>query len=111
VPISGFAALQVVRDNGQVQPGQRRRILSSTPRQEDLQTLRELLKAGKVTPLIDRTFPLAEVPRPSGRWCKATEAARSSSLGEAPRVTVRTDQAVRRPAHREQPGEPRPGGA
>jgi NADPH:quinone reductase-like Zn-dependent oxidoreductase len=63
VPISGFAALQVVRDNGQVQPGQRRRILSSTPRQEDLQTLRELLEAGKVTPLIDRTFPLAEVPQ------------------------------------------------
>ena len=63
VPISGFAALQVVRDNGQVQPGQRRRILSSTPRQEDLQTLRELLEDGKVTPLIDRTFPLAEVPQ------------------------------------------------
>ena len=62
MPISGFAALQVVRDNGQVQPGQRRRILSSTPRQEDLQTLRELLEAGKLTPMIGRTYPLAEVP-------------------------------------------------
>jgi NADPH:quinone reductase-like Zn-dependent oxidoreductase len=42
--------------------GQRLRMLSSTPRQEDLQTLRELLEAGKVTPVIDRTYPLVEVP-------------------------------------------------
>jgi NADPH:quinone reductase-like Zn-dependent oxidoreductase len=42
--------------------GQRLRMLSSTPRQEDLQTLRELIEAGKVTPVIDRTYPLVEVP-------------------------------------------------
>jgi NADPH:quinone reductase-like Zn-dependent oxidoreductase len=42
--------------------GQRLRMLASTPRQADLQTLRELLEAGKVTPVIDRTFPLGEVP-------------------------------------------------
>jgi NADPH:quinone reductase-like Zn-dependent oxidoreductase len=42
--------------------GQRLRMLSSTPRQDDLQTLRELIEAGKVTPLIDRTFPLPETP-------------------------------------------------
>jgi NADPH:quinone reductase-like Zn-dependent oxidoreductase len=42
--------------------GQRLRMLSSKPRQEDLQTLRELIEAGKVTPLIDRTYPLREVP-------------------------------------------------
>jgi NADPH:quinone reductase-like Zn-dependent oxidoreductase len=42
--------------------GQRLRMLSSNPRQEDLQTLRELIEAGKVTPVVDRTFPLAEVP-------------------------------------------------
>ena len=42
--------------------GQRLRMLGSKPRQDDLQTLRELLEAGKVTPLIDRTFPLREVP-------------------------------------------------
>jgi NADPH:quinone reductase-like Zn-dependent oxidoreductase len=42
--------------------GQRLRMLSSTPRQEDLQTLRELVQAGKVTPVIDRTYPLAQVP-------------------------------------------------
>jgi NADPH:quinone reductase-like Zn-dependent oxidoreductase len=42
--------------------GQRLRMLSSTPRQQDLQALRELLAAGKVTPVIDRTYPLGEVP-------------------------------------------------
>jgi NADPH:quinone reductase-like Zn-dependent oxidoreductase len=42
--------------------GQRLRMLSSKPRQEDLQTLRELIEAGKVTPVIDRTYPLREVP-------------------------------------------------
>jgi NADPH:quinone reductase-like Zn-dependent oxidoreductase len=42
--------------------GQRLRMLSSKPRQQDLQTLRELIEAGKVTPVIDRTYPLREVP-------------------------------------------------
>ncbi len=42
--------------------GQRLRMLSSKPRQEDLQRLRELIEAGKVTPLLDRTFPLREAP-------------------------------------------------
>jgi NADPH:quinone reductase-like Zn-dependent oxidoreductase len=42
--------------------GQRLRMLASKPRQEDLQTLRELIEAGKLTPVIDRTYPLAEVP-------------------------------------------------
>jgi NADPH:quinone reductase-like Zn-dependent oxidoreductase len=42
--------------------GQRLRMLSSKPRQEDLQVLRELIAAGKVTPIIDRTYPLREVP-------------------------------------------------
>jgi len=42
--------------------GQRLRMLSSTPRQDDLQTLAGLLEAGKVTPLIDRAYPLAETP-------------------------------------------------
>jgi NADPH:quinone reductase-like Zn-dependent oxidoreductase len=37
-------------------------MLASQPRQEDLQTLRELIEAGKLTPLIDRTYPLREVP-------------------------------------------------
>ena len=42
--------------------GQRLRMLASQPRQEDLQTLRELIEVGKLTPLIDRTYPLREVP-------------------------------------------------
>jgi NADPH:quinone reductase-like Zn-dependent oxidoreductase len=42
--------------------GQRLRMLASKPRQDDLQTLRELIEAGKLTPLIDRTYPLREVP-------------------------------------------------
>ena len=42
--------------------GQRLRMLSSTPRRDDLGTLRELLEAGKVTSVIDRTYPLGEVP-------------------------------------------------
>jgi NADPH:quinone reductase-like Zn-dependent oxidoreductase len=41
---------------------QRLRMLASEPHQDDLQTLRELLEAGKLTPVIDRTYPLAEVP-------------------------------------------------
>ncbi len=31
-------------------------------RQEDLQVLRELIEAGNVTPIIDRTYPLSEAP-------------------------------------------------
>ena len=42
--------------------GQRLRMLASKPGQEDLQTLRELLEAGKLTPVIDRTYPLGDVP-------------------------------------------------
>jgi NADPH:quinone reductase-like Zn-dependent oxidoreductase len=34
----------------------------STERKEDLEALHELLEAGKVTPVVDRTFPLSEVP-------------------------------------------------
>jgi NADPH:quinone reductase-like Zn-dependent oxidoreductase len=41
---------------------QRLRMLSSRPRPEDLQVLRELLEAGKVTSAVDRTYPLAQVP-------------------------------------------------
>jgi NADPH:quinone reductase-like Zn-dependent oxidoreductase len=40
---------------------QRLRMLASKPRQEDLQTLRELIEAGKLTPVIGQTYPLGEV--------------------------------------------------
>jgi NADPH:quinone reductase-like Zn-dependent oxidoreductase len=42
--------------------GQRLRMLASKPSQQDLQSLRELLEAGKLTPVIDRTYPLGDVP-------------------------------------------------
>jgi NADPH:quinone reductase-like Zn-dependent oxidoreductase len=42
--------------------GQRLRMLASKPGQQDLQTLRELLEASKLTPVIDRTYPLGDVP-------------------------------------------------
>ena len=42
--------------------GQRLRMLASKERPEDLQTLRELLEAGELTPRVGRTYPLAEVP-------------------------------------------------
>jgi NADPH:quinone reductase-like Zn-dependent oxidoreductase len=42
--------------------GQRLRMLASKPRPKDLQVLRELMEAGKILPLIDRTYPLHQVP-------------------------------------------------
>ena len=36
------------------------------PDEDDLPTLHELLKAGKITPVIDRTYPLSEVPEAIG---------------------------------------------
>jgi NADPH:quinone reductase-like Zn-dependent oxidoreductase len=40
--------------------GQRLRSFLSKPREQDLVVLQELLEAGKLTPVIDRTFPLSE---------------------------------------------------
>jgi NADPH:quinone reductase-like Zn-dependent oxidoreductase len=42
--------------------GRRLGSLSAKPRQSDLNAVRELLEAGKVVPVIDRRFPLSEVP-------------------------------------------------
>lgn len=36
--------------------------LSSKPNQKDLAFLKELLEAGKVVPVIDKRYPLSEVP-------------------------------------------------
>jgi NADPH:quinone reductase-like Zn-dependent oxidoreductase len=38
------------------------RPLASQPNQADLQFVTELIEAGKIRPLIDKTFPLREVP-------------------------------------------------
>ena len=42
--------------------GQRLRGLATKIKQEDLVTLAELVEAGSVTPVIDRTYPLIEAP-------------------------------------------------
>lgn len=42
--------------------GQRLLGFLAEPKAEDLETLRDLIEAGKVTPVIDRHYPLAEVP-------------------------------------------------
>jgi NADPH:quinone reductase-like Zn-dependent oxidoreductase len=34
-----------------------------SPKRENLVVLRELIEAGKVTPVIDRTYPLSETPQ------------------------------------------------
>ncbi len=41
---------------------QRLRPLVSKERRDDLVVLKELIEAGKVTPVIDRTYPLGEAP-------------------------------------------------
>jgi NADPH:quinone reductase-like Zn-dependent oxidoreductase len=42
---------------------QKLRPVASKPNQADLQTLKQLVEAGKVTPVIDKTYPLREVPK------------------------------------------------
>jgi NADPH:quinone reductase-like Zn-dependent oxidoreductase len=42
--------------------GQKLGVFISTEGQEDLQTLREMVEGGVVTPAIDRTYPLIEAP-------------------------------------------------
>jgi NADPH:quinone reductase-like Zn-dependent oxidoreductase len=42
---------------------QRLRPFLTTPKNEDLVVLKGLIEAGKVTPVIDRTYPLSETPQ------------------------------------------------
>ena len=45
---------------------QQGRLFLSLPNKEDLATLKELIESGKVTPVIDRTYPLSETPEAIG---------------------------------------------
>jgi NADPH:quinone reductase-like Zn-dependent oxidoreductase len=38
------------------------KLLMAKPNQKDLITLKEMLETGKITPMLDRTYPLSEVP-------------------------------------------------
>jgi NADPH:quinone reductase-like Zn-dependent oxidoreductase len=38
------------------------KLLMTKPNQTDLMTLKEMLETGKITPMLDRTYPLSEVP-------------------------------------------------
>jgi NADPH:quinone reductase-like Zn-dependent oxidoreductase len=70
---------------------------------QDLQALTELIESGQVRPVIDRTYPLSQAPRPSSTCGTATPRARSSSTSEAQAATD-----SRQPAGTEAP--PNPGG-
>ncbi len=53
-PVTAFVLSLFVSQQG--------RPFVSMPNKEDLTTLKELAEAGKVTPVIDRTYPLSETP-------------------------------------------------
>jgi NADPH:quinone reductase-like Zn-dependent oxidoreductase len=59
--------------------GQTLRALTNSENTADLLVLTELIETGKLTPVIDKTYPLSETPRPSNTSSTATPAARSSS--------------------------------
>ena len=42
--------------------GQNLGVLMAVERQEDLEALSEMIEAGAISPVIDRTFPLIEAP-------------------------------------------------
>ncbi|WP_314620341.1 NAD(P)-dependent alcohol dehydrogenase [Streptomyces stackebrandtii] len=44
-------------------PGSRLHVLTAEPRRENLAALRELAESGGITPVVERTYPLAEAPR------------------------------------------------
>src|ERR671934_9263 len=60
VPISGYAALRAAALSPFVR--QKLGFLISKERSQDLEELRKLLEAGAIKPIVDRTFPLDDVP-------------------------------------------------
>jgi NADPH:quinone reductase-like Zn-dependent oxidoreductase len=50
--------------------GQRLRGLMAKEKQDDLHTLREMIEAGQITPVVDRTYPLLEAPQAIRAWAR-----------------------------------------
>jgi NADPH:quinone reductase-like Zn-dependent oxidoreductase len=48
--------------------GQRMRQLTARVTQDDLLALKDLIEAGKIAPVIDRSYPLSEVPEAIRQW-------------------------------------------
>jgi NADPH:quinone reductase-like Zn-dependent oxidoreductase len=69
--------------------GQRLRSFFSKPRGADLVVLKELVEAGKLTPVIDRTFPLSErLQRRSGMSESSPPKGKPSSRCEGRRAAA-----------------------
>jgi hypothetical protein len=68
--------------------GQRLRSFFSKPKGPDLVVLQEFLEAGKLTPVIDRTFPSARPLRRSGMSASGPPKAKPSSPCEERQATA-----------------------
>ena len=64
VPNSGHSGMGYVIKSfvSSLLVGQQGRPYLSTPNHQDLSVLKDLVEAGKVTPVVDRTYPLSQVP-------------------------------------------------
>src|SRR3989442_1214190 len=64
VGVSGSTALQAVRDHGRVEPGQEGLIMGASGgvRTLAVQIAKELIESGRLSPVVDRTYSLSEVP-------------------------------------------------
>jgi hypothetical protein len=65
---------------------QRMRSFEAMGKKGDLVVLKEIIEAGEVTTVIDRTYPLREVPGPSAISKRDTLEEKSSSRCEARRM-------------------------